>query len=108
MRTIAIYVLAAFCEIAGCFAVWAVTRQQASSLWLAPGLAALIAFAWLLTKSDADFAGRAYAAYGGIYIVASLVWLWVIEGRSPDQWDIAGAALCIAGAAIILSMPRAA
>jgi drug/metabolite transporter superfamily protein YnfA len=52
-------------------------------------------------------AGRAYAAYGGIYIAASLGWLWVIEGLRPDRWDIMGATICLIGAAIILWAPRA-
>lgn len=71
-----------------------------------PGIASLAAFAWLLTLVDADYAGRAYAIYGGIYIAASLVWLWAIEGRMPDRWDVAGAVVCIAGALIILYAPR--
>ncbi len=65
-------------------------------------------FAYLLTLADAPFAGRAYAAYGGVYIVASLVWLWLIEGARPDRWDAIGAAVCLAGAAIILFGPRGA
>lgn len=106
--TVAVYTLAALAEIAGCFAVWAWMRLGASALWLVPGLVSLAAFAWLLTLAPSDFAGRAYAAYGGIYIVASLVWLWAIEGQRPDTWDLAGALLCVLGAAIILFAPRAA
>jgi small multidrug resistance family-3 protein len=59
-----------------------------------------------LTLVEASAAGRAYAAYGGIYIVASLAWLWAVESVRPDRWDIAGAALCLAGAAVILLGPR--
>ena len=51
-------------------------------------------------------AGRAYAAYGGIYIAASLAWLWAVEKQMPDRWDLMGAAVCIAGAAIILLAPH--
>jgi small multidrug resistance family-3 protein len=75
-------------------------------LWLVPGIASLCLFAFLLTLVDAAHAGRTYAAYGGVYIVTALIWLWFAEGVTPDRWDIAGAALCIAGAAIILSGPR--
>lgn len=106
MTTIAIFTLTALCEIAGCFAFWAWARQGASALWLVPGVALLVAFAWLLTRIDSDFAGRAYAAYGGIYIVASLVWLWLFEGTRPDRWDVAGGAICILGAILILYGPR--
>ncbi|ODT21053.1 YnfA family protein [Hyphomicrobium sp. CS1BSMeth3] len=108
MRTLAIYVGAAAAEIAGCFALWAVVRNGASALWLAPGVLSLVLFGWLLTKVDVDFAGRAYAVYGGIYIAASLVWLWSVEGRTPDRWDLIGAGVAIAGALIILYMPRSA
>jgi small multidrug resistance family-3 protein len=101
-----IYLSAAFCEIFGCFAFWSVLRLQRSPLWLIPGLIALIAFAALLTRADAAFAGRAYAAYGGVYIAASLLWLVVVEGAQPDAGDMAGAALCLAGAAAILFAPR--
>jgi len=101
------YIGAALCEIAGCFAFWAWLRLGKSALWLLPGLAALVAFAWLLTLVEADAAGRAYAAYGGVYICASLGWLWAVEGLRPDRWDALGAAICLVGAAIILFGPRA-
>ena len=76
-----LYPLAALAEIAGCFA----------------GLLAMI---------EAGFAGRAFAAYGGIYIAASLVWMWVVEEQRPDLWDVAGAGLCVLGAGLILFAPR--
>lgn len=57
---------------------------------------------------DADFAGRAYAAYGGIYVTASLGWLWLTEGQVPTRWDILGGGLCVLGAMVILAGPRAA
>ncbi|MGQ7246189.1 YnfA family protein [Halomonas sp. V046] len=107
VMTFAIYALAAVAEIAGCFAVWRWWRADASAWWLLPGLVSLAAFAWLLSLSDSEFAGRAFAAYGGVYIVASLVWLWAVEQRLPDRWDLLGGGLCLAGAAIILLAPRA-
>jgi small multidrug resistance family-3 protein len=103
-----LYVAAALAEIAGCFSFWAWARLERSVLWLAPGMLSLAAFAWVLTRIDADFAGRAYAAYGGVYIAASLGWLWAVEGSRPDRWDLAGAALCLTGAAVILLGPRTA
>lgn len=108
MMTLALYLAAAVAEIAGCFAVWAWLRLGASPLWLAPGLAALALFAWLLAQSEAAAAGRAYAAYGGIYIAAAVAWLWIVEGVRPDRWDLLGTAVALAGAAIILWGPRAA
>jgi len=106
MKLWAIYVTAAFAEIAGCFAFWAWLRNGRSMLWVAPGIVALVAFAWLLTLVPTEAAGRAYAAYGGIYVAASLVWLRWVEGAIPDRWDMIGAAVCILGAAIILFGPR--
>ncbi len=106
MWTIPTYILAAFAEIGGCFAFWAWLRLDKSPLWLLPGIASLALFAWLLTRIDADFAGRAYAAYGGVYILASLVWMWAVEGSRPDRWDAGGAAICIVGAIVIIFGPR--
>ncbi len=108
MRTFAYYVGAAVAEIGGCFAFWAWLRLGWNKMWILPGIAALIIFALLLTRIDTIVAGRAYAAYGGVYIVASLLWLWVIEDTQPDRWDIVGASVCLVGAAIILMGPRAA
>jgi len=81
--TLAIYAGAALSEIVGCFAVWAWMRQEASAFWLLPGLVSLAVFAWLLTLAPSDFAGRAYAAYGGVYIAALLIWLWAVENSAP-------------------------
>lgn len=100
---LAIFVLAAFFEIAGCFAFWTWLRRGGPPLAAVFGVLSLIAFALALTRVDSSFAGRAYAAYGGIYIAASLVWLWTIEGQRPTSTDIAGAALAIVGAVVIVS-----
>ena len=106
MHTAFVYICAALAEIAGCFAFWAWLRLGQPVWWLVPGVCSLVVFAWLLTLVDASHAGRAYAAYGGIYIAASLLWLWAMEGARPDRWDLIGAAICVAGAAIILYGPR--
>ena len=108
LSAFAIYAAVAVFEIAGCFAFWAWLRLGKSVLWIIPGILALIAFAYLLTKIDTAFAGRAYAAYGGVYIAASLGWLWLVEGARPDRWDMIGAVVCVTGAAIILLGPRSA
>ncbi len=106
MRSFAIYVAAALAEIGGCFAFWAWLRLSKSVLWVVPGMAALALFAYLLTRVDSAFAGRAYAAYGGVYIASSLLWMWIVEGARPDRWDLIGAAVCFLGAAVILFGPR--
>lgn len=102
MPSLLAYIGAAFAEIAGCFAFWAWLRLGKSALWTVPGMACLAIFAFLLTLPDVDFAGRTYAAYGGIYIVSSLLWLWLVEGRVPDRWDLVGGAVALIGTAIIL------
>jgi small multidrug resistance family-3 protein len=101
-----VYAGAALAEIAGCFAFWACLRLGRSGWWLAPGMLSLAVFAAVLTRAPSDAAGRAFAAYGGVYIAASLAWLWLVEGRRPDGWDLSGAALCLAGAGVILFGPR--
>ncbi|WGT50448.1 YnfA family protein [Thioclava nitratireducens] len=103
--SIGMYVLAALAEIAGCFAFWAWLRLDRSALWLIPGAISLALFAYLLTRVEVEFAGRAYAAYGGIYITASIAWLWAVEGQIPTRWDIIGAIFCLTGMAIILVAP---
>jgi small multidrug resistance family-3 protein len=101
-----IFIAAALAEIAGCFAFWAWLRLGKTEWWLVPGVASLCLFAYLLTLVDAEHAGRAYAAYGGVYIVCALLWLWIAEQIRPDRWDMLGAAFCLGGAAIILWGPR--
>jgi small multidrug resistance family-3 protein len=100
------FIGAAFCEIAGCYAFWAWLRLEKSVLWLVPGTVSLMVFAYILTRVEADFAGRTFAAYGGVYIVSSLVWLFIVEDTRPHQWDILGALFCIIGTGIILFAGR--
>ncbi|MGV3552208.1 YnfA family protein [Rhizobium sp.] len=104
--TYLIYAAAALAEIAGCFAFWAWLKLDKSPLWLAPGMVSLAAFAWLLTLIPSEAAGRAYAAYGGVYIAASILWLWLAEGHRPDRWDLTGLVVCLVGSAIILLPSR--
>jgi small multidrug resistance family-3 protein len=105
VRTVCFYCTAAFFEIAGCFAFWTWLRLG-RTVWSLAGTTSLVLFALCLTRIDASYAGRAFAAYGGIYIVSSLAWLWMAEGTRPDRWDTAGALICLAGASVILWGPR--
>jgi small multidrug resistance family-3 protein len=100
--SILLFVAAAFFEIAGCFAFWSYFRLGRPAWTLAAGVGSLVLFAYLLARVDTAFAGRAYAAYGGIYVAASLVWLRVVEGARPDRWDVGGAAICVLGALVVL------
>jgi small multidrug resistance family-3 protein len=90
MPTAAAYIGAAIAEIAGCYAFWAFVRLESRPGGWSRRLS-LALFAWLLTLVDSAAAGRAYAAYGGVYIASSIAWLWFIEGSRPDRWDAIGA-----------------
>jgi len=105
-RTLLAFSAAALAEIGGCFAFWAWMRLGRSVWWILPGLASLALFAFLLTFVESEAAGRAYAAYGGVYVAASILWLWLVEGHRPDRFDLAGAAICLVGMAVILFAPR--
>lgn len=100
------YSIAALGETAGCFAFWAWLRLGKTPLWTIPGAASLAVFALALTRVDASNAGRSYAAYGGVYILGSILWLWRVEGVTPDRWDIIGCMICLVGSAVILLGPR--
>lgn len=107
IANLAVFAMAALLEIAGCFAFWTWLRRGASPLVALVGVASLIGFAIVLTRSDSAFAGRAYAAYGGVYIAASLIWLWLVERQRPSATDLVGAAIAIGGALVIIGMaPR--
>lgn len=101
--TVLTFGLAAVAEIGGCYAFWVWLRLGRSAWWALPGLGSLLTFAALLTLIESEAAGRAFAAYGGVYIVASLLWMWLVEGERPDLRDGLGALVCLLGAAIILS-----
>ena len=106
MKTGGLFLLTAFAEILGCYAVYGWVRLSKPLWWLCPGSLALILFSWLLTLHSFQHAGRVYAAYGGVYIATSLFWLWAVEGKTPDRWDFLGTLLCLMGAAIIYGVPR--
>ncbi|OKH36144.1 hypothetical protein NIES2119_17635 [[Phormidium ambiguum] IAM M-71] len=106
MRSLVFFLVAALAEISGCYAFWVWLRLGKSVIWLIPGLMALIIFASTLTQVDASYAGRTYAAYGGIYILSSIFWLWLAEGVKPDRWDLLGVTICLLGAVVIMFAPH--
>lgn len=106
MQSIVFFLLAAFFEIAGCFAFWAWLRGERHVSVVLPGVASLALFAVCLTRVESAYAGRAYAAYGGIYVAASLAWLLGVERIVPDRWDLLGGAICVVGALVVLFGPR--
>ncbi len=104
LTKIALFTVTAIAEIIGCYLVFLWTRGSRSALLLVGAAAALGVFAWLLSFHPT--AGRAYAAYGGVYVAAAVVWGWLVEGQTPDRWDLAGAAVALVGMCIIAFGPR--
>ena len=105
VRTSALFVVTAVAEIIGCYLPYLWLRQGKSVWLLAPAAVSLGAFAWLLTLHPTA-AGRAYASYGGVYVVTALLWLALVERQTPDRWDLIGGAVTITGMAIIAFAPR--
>ncbi|WP_420225932.1 YnfA family protein [Pigmentiphaga litoralis] len=104
--TTALFALTALAEIVGCYLPWLVLKQGRSLWLLLPAAASLALFAWLLTLHPTA-AGRTYAAYGGVYIVVALLWLWRVDGMAPTRWDVTGGVVALAGMAIIMLQPDA-
>lgn len=103
--TILLFIVTAIAEIVGCYLPYLWLRAGKSAWLLLPAAASLGLFAWLLTLHPTA-AGRAYAAYGGVYISVALIWLWIVDGIRPDRADFLGVALCLAGMAVIMFAPR--
>lgn len=105
LKTLALYLLTALAEIAGCYLPYLWLRQDKSAWLLLPGALCLALFAWLLSLHPAA-AGRVYAAYGGVYIGVAILWLWGVDGIRPTVWDIVGSTVALAGMGIIMFAPR--
>jgi small multidrug resistance family-3 protein len=105
VKTLALFVATAVCEIVGCYLPYLWLRQGKAAWLLVPAAASLAAFAYLLTLHP-QAAGRTYASYGGIYVATAIVWLLVVDGQRPDRWDVIGGAVTIVGMAIIAFGPR--
>jgi small multidrug resistance family-3 protein len=104
-KTVGLFAITAFAELLGCYLPFLWLREGKSPWLLVPGALSLAVFAWLLTLHPGA-ASRTYAAYGGVYVAMALGWLWGIEGRQPDRWDLIGGAVAIVGMAIIAFAPR--
>jgi small multidrug resistance family-3 protein len=105
-RSVALFVLAAIAEIGGAWLVWQGWREHRGLWWIAGGVIALGAYGFVATfQSDPNF-GRILAAYGGVFVAGSLAWGMLFDGFRPDRWDLIGAAICLAGVAVIMYAPR--
>lgn len=105
LKTVALFLITALAEIVGCYLPYLWLRQGRSAWLLLPAAASLALFAWLLTLHPTA-AGRVYAAYGGVYVVTAIFWLWSVDGVRPTAWDLLGSAVALAGMAIIMFGPR--
>jgi len=101
LKTFGLFALTALAEILGCYLPWLWLRQNGSVWLLLPAALALTAFAWLLTLHPTA-SGRIYAAYGGVYVSAALLWLWLVDGVKPSRWDLIGVSLCLGGMLVII------
>ena len=105
-RSVFLFGVAAFAEIGGAWLVWQGVREQRGHGWIGAGILALAAYGFVATfQKDPNF-GRILAAYGGVFVAGSLAWGMVLDGFRPDRFDLAGAALCLAGVAVIMYAPR--
>ena len=105
-RSIVLFVLAAVAEIGGAWLVWQGVREHRGWIWIGAGVIALGGYGFVATlQPDAHF-GRILAAYGGVFVVGSLLWGVVLDGFRPDRFDLIGAALCLAGVVVIMYSPR--
>lgn len=105
LRALGLFITAALFEIGGAYLVWMWQRSGKPILWAVVGLAALFIYSLIQTLQAFNF-GRIFAAYGGIFIVTAMLWGWLVDGHTPDRWDIIGGAICLLGAAVILGAPR--
>lgn len=107
IKTIALFLITAVAEIAGCYLPYLWLKEGKSVWLLVPAALSLALFAWLLSLHPAA-AGRVYAAYGGVYVFVAILWLWLIDGIRPSVWDAVGSLVALLGMAIIMFAPRSA
>jgi small multidrug resistance family-3 protein len=106
LRSILLFAVAGLAEIGGGYLVWRAVRNGAS-LWVAlAGAVLLVAYGVIPTLQPSAF-GRTYAAYGGVFIVLSLLWGWAVDRVRPDVPDVVGGLVCLVGVAVIMYWPRA-
>jgi len=104
-RSALLFVLAGLAEIGGGYLVWLWWRDERSWAFGALGGLVLVAYGIIPTYQPAHF-GRAYAAYGGVFVALSLLWGWGVDRVRPDRYDVIGALVCLIGVAVIMYVPR--
>lgn len=105
VKSVLLFILAGLCEIGGGYLVWLWLRNNKGILLGAIGGLILFAYGVIPTLQPSNF-GRVYAAYGGWFVVLSLLWGWLVDKQAPDRFDIIGGLICLFGVAIIMYWPR--
>ena len=106
LRAIGLFIVAAVAEIGGAWLIWQGVREHRGVVFVGAGIVALAAYGFVATlQPDANF-GRILAAYGGTFVAGSLALGVAVDGFKPDRYDLIGAALCLAGVAVIMFAPR--
>lgn len=105
-RAIALFGVAGLSEIGGGWLVWQWMREQRSVAFAIAGTVIIALYGFIPPLQVFPEFGRVFAAYGGVFIVLSILWAALVDGFRPDRWDAAGAALCLVGAAVMLWTPR--
>ena len=101
-RSIALFMAAAFAEIGGAYLVWVGIKDHKGVAFVALGAMALTAYGVVAAFQPSHEFGRVLAAYGGVFIVGSLLWGVAFDGFHPDHADILGALICLVGVAVIM------
>ncbi|OGP89292.1 MAG: hypothetical protein A2157_10295 [Deltaproteobacteria bacterium RBG_16_47_11] len=104
-RSLFLFVLAGLCEIGGGYLVWIWLRYEKSWVFGVLGGIVLIIYGIIPTFQPTHF-GRVYAAYGGVFIVLSMLWGWLVDGRVPDVFGVVGGITCLLGVLVIMYWPR--
>ena len=102
LRTIALFILAGLAEIGGGWLVWQWLRNGRGLPLGILGGAVLFTYGVIPTLQSEPAFGRVYAAYGGIFIVLSILWARIVDGWRPDRFDLIGAGLAPVGVSIII------
>lgn len=108
LRSVLLFGLAAVLEIGGAWLVWQGLREHRGLVWVGAGAVALGLYGLVATLQPSAEFGRVLAAYGGVFVAGSLLWGVLVDGFRPDRFDVAGAALCLLGVAVVMYAPRGA
>jgi small multidrug resistance family-3 protein len=105
-RSIALFCAAALAEIGGAYLIWTGLRAGMGPLAVAAGAAALVIYGLLAAQQPSNDFGRVLVAYGGVFVIGSMLWAVAFDGFKPDRFDLVGAIVCLMGIGVIMYAPR--